>query len=245
VNFKRIVKSILPLQARQWLRRQPLRLAQHLRWDGFIFDRTTPTDVHWGGKRGTVIDRYYIEHFLAEHALDVHGRVLEFGSDVYARKYGSDRVQRIDVLDLGVENPHATIVADLNHGDELPAGAFDCIICTQVLLLVYDLRAAIASLHRMLKPGGVLLLTSPGIQKISRGDMEIGGDFWRFTPLAINKLLEEAFPSDRIKIETFGNALTASGFLHGLAVEDIQPMDMDTRDSRFPVSICARAVKPL
>lgn len=197
-----------------------------------------------GGKRGTIIDRYYIEQFLARHADDVRGHVLEFADDAYTRRFGGDKVTKVDVLDFGVENPSASIVADLNHADGLPPDVFDCIVCTQVLLLIYDLHAAIRTLYRILKPGGVLLLTSPGIQKISRGDMEIGGDYWRFTTLSMRRLFEEVFPKDHVEVEAFGNVLAATAFLQGLAVEDLRRKDLDVRDPDFEVSIALRAIKP-
>jgi SAM-dependent methyltransferase len=237
------LKAVLPTSARHWLRRQPLRVWRLLCGDASFFRRTTPVDVHWGGKRGTIVDRYYVEQFLARHAEDVRGHVLEFGSDSYTRKFGGDKVTNVDVLDLGVENPGASIIADLNHADWLPSDTFDCIVCTQVLPLIYDLRAAIRTLYRILKPGGILLLTSPGIQKISRGDMEIGGDYWRFTTLSMRRLFEEVFPSDSIEIEASGNVLAAVAFLHGLAVEDLRRKDLEHRDPDFLVSIAMRAVR--
>jgi SAM-dependent methyltransferase len=241
---KDVLKTVLPTPARRWLRRQPLRIQRLLRRDAFLYRRTTPVDTHWGGKRGKIVDRYYIERFLAGRSDDVFGHVLEFGDDTYARRFGGAKVTRVDVLDLGVENPNATIIADLNHGVQIPSDTFDCILCTQVLLLVYDLRAAIGTLYRILKPGGVLLLTSPGIQQISRGDMEIGGDYWRFTTLSMRRLFEEVFPPDRVEIEASGNVLAALAFLHGLAVEDLHRKDLDYQDPDFPVSIAVRAIKP-
>lgn len=241
---KDVLKTVLPVSTRQWLRRQPLRMQLLLSRDAFLGHRTKPIDAHWGGPRGTIVDRYYIEQFLARHADDVRGHVLEFGNDAYTCRFGQGKVMKVDVLDLGVENPGATIIADLNHGDSLPEDVFDCIICTQVLLLIYDLRAAMRTLFLMLKPGGALLLTSPGIQKISRGDMEIGGDFWRFTTLSIRRLFDEVFPPELVEVEAFGNFLTASAFLHGLAVEDLRRKDLDLHDPDFPVSIAVRAVKP-
>lgn len=238
------VKGVLPLSARQWLRRQPLRVQRFLRGDAFLFRRTTPVDAHWGGPRGTVVDRYYIERFLARHADDVRGHVLEFADDTYTRRFGGEKVTKIDVLDLGVENPAASILADLNHADWLPADTFDCIVCTQVLLLVYDLHAAVRTLYRILRPGGVLLLTSPGIQKVSRADAEIAGDYWRFTTLSMRRLFEEEFPSDCVEIEAFGNVIAAVAFLHGLGVEDLRRRDLADADPDFPVSIALRAVKP-
>lgn len=190
------------------------------------------------------MDRYFIERFLAEHAEDVRGHVLDFGDDAYARRFGGAKVSKVDVLNLTADNPHATIVANLSYGEEIPSDSFDCILCTQVLLLVYDLRPAIRTLYRILKPGGVLLLTAPGIQKISRGDMEIGGEYWRFTSLSIRRLFEEVFPAESMEVKASGNVLAATAFLFGLAVEDIRRKDLEYDDPDFEVSVSLRAVKP-
>ena len=40
---------------------------------------------------------------------------------------------------------------------------FDCVICTQTLHVIYEVEGAVRTLHRMLKPGGVALVTVPGI----------------------------------------------------------------------------------
>jgi SAM-dependent methyltransferase len=190
------------------------------------------------------VDRYYIEKFLAEHAADVRGHVLDFGDDSYARKFGGGRVTKVDILHLTADNPRATIVADLSDGEQIPSNTFDCILCTQVLLLVYNIQAAIRTLFRILKPGGVVLVTAPGIQKISRRDMETCGDYWRFTSLSLRRLFEGVFPKDHVESKAYGNVLAAMAFLHGLAVEDLQREALEYHDPDFEVSIALRAVKP-
>lgn len=169
---------------------------------------------------------------------------MDFGDDTYARRFGGPKVDKVDVLNLTPNSAKATIVADLGHGEQLPSKTFDCIICTQILLFVYDLRPAIRTLYRILKPGGVLLLTSPGIQKISRGDMEIGGEYWRFTTLCMRRLFEEVFPADSVEVKASGNVLAATAFLFGLAVEDLRRRDLEYHDPDFEVSIALRAVRP-
>ena len=209
-----------------------------------LLQRTTPAGEGWGGIRGQIIDRYYIERFLAEHADDVRGHVLDFGDDAYTLKFGGAKVTQSDVLNLTTDNPHATIVADLSDGAQIPSATFDCILCTQVLLLVYNLPAAVRTLYRILKPGGVVLVTAPGIQKISRRDMNTSGEYWRFTTLSLRRLFEEVFPKDRIEVKASGNVLAATAFLHGLAVEDLRRGDLEYQDPDFEVSISLRAVKP-
>ncbi len=246
---KSLLKAILPVPARRWLRRQPLRVERLLcrlegQGDIDLFRRTTPVGCEWGGSRGQIVDRYYIERFLAENAGDVRGHVLDFGDDSYARRFGGAKVTHVDVLHLTADNPRATIVADLSDGDQIPSDTFDCILCTQVLLLVYNLHAAIRTLHRILKPGGVVLVTAPGIQKISRGDMEMSGDYWRFTTLSLRRLFEEVFPGEHVEVKAHGNVLAAIAFLHGLAVEDLQREALNYHDPDYEVTIALRAVKP-
>ena len=123
--------------------------------------RVKPISRSYGLARGRPIDRYYIERFLRNHAADIRGQVLEFGDDHYSREFSGGTVTRIDTIAPKVINgaPAPSIVADLTQPQQLPHDAFDCIICTQVLMFIADPGAAVRSLHCMLRPGGVLLLT--------------------------------------------------------------------------------------
>jgi SAM-dependent methyltransferase len=206
--------------------------------------RLTPISRAWGYERGLPIDRYYIERFLAAHAADIHGRVLEIKDDSYTRKFGGERVIESDVLHKEEGNPLATIVADLTCADELATGSFDCIICTQTLQFIYDVKAAIATLYRILKPGGVLLVTIPSISQISRYDMERWGDYWRFTTRSVQRLFEAGFPATNVQTEAHGNVMTATAFLHGLASEELRQKELDYIDPDYELLITIRAVKP-
>ena len=75
--------------------------------------RSYPISRDFGFDRGMPIDRYYIERFLARHAVEIVGRVLEVGGDEYTRRFGGARVTRRDVLHVHPGNPRATIVGDL------------------------------------------------------------------------------------------------------------------------------------
>src|SRR3712207_1832516 len=82
--------------------------------------RTRPISSTWGYDRGNPIDRYYIEAFLAAHSSDVHGFVLEFGDDSYARRFGGNRVKSTAVLDTDPTNERASYREDLASGGGLP-----------------------------------------------------------------------------------------------------------------------------
>ena len=89
----------------------------------------------------------YVERFVGAHADDIHGRVLEIAAPDYTTRFGRD-VTSVDVLMAEEGNPEATIVADLTDAPQIPDDAFDCAIVTQTLQFVYDVRAALRTLHR-------------------------------------------------------------------------------------------------
>jgi SAM-dependent methyltransferase len=215
-----------------------------------------PPAVRWGGlrrldpvargffDRGLPVDRYYIERFLNERSEDVRGTVLEIADATYTRRYGGDRVIRSDVLHAVVGNPEATIVGDLASGKNIPENFYDCIILTQTLLCIYDVKAALRNAHHALKPGGVLLVTVPGISQICRPDYDLWGDYWRFTTLSLSRLLGDVFGDPRnIEVQAHGNVLIALAFLNNLAVDEFRPEELDYQDRDYELLITARAVR--
>jgi SAM-dependent methyltransferase len=205
--------------------------------------RLAPASATWGFDRGTPIDRFYIDRFMRSCERDVRGRVLEIANPRMTLRYGGNRVTRSDVLHPVVAPPPVTIVGNLETGDGLPEAAFDCAIVTQTLLLVYDVRAAIRTLGRILAPGGVALVTVPGITKISRHDMDKWGQFWSFTSASLRRLFEETFDPRQVSIEVHGNVLAATAFLHGLCAEELTEAELLHRDPDFEVLLAVRAVK--
>ena len=204
--------------------------------------RLTPIDANWGFERGTPIDRVYVERFVGAHASDIRGRVLEIAAPDYATRFGSG-VEKVDVLMATEGNPQATIVADLVDAPHVADSSFDCAIVTQTLQFVYDVRAALATLHRILAPGGVLLVTVPGLTKISPPEDEDFGEWWHFTSRSARRLAEEAFGEGAVEVQAFGNVLAAAGFLYGLAASDLRPEELETHDRLYEVIVGVRAVK--
>jgi SAM-dependent methyltransferase len=170
--------------------------------------------------------------------------VLEIGDDRYTRKFRGDRITKSDVLHVIEGNPKATIVADLTSAHHVPSNTFDCIIFTQTLQTIYDFRAALRHLFRILKRGGVLLVTNSGICKIGRREgVDPWGEYWHFTTQSVRRLFQETFPAANISIEAYGNVLTAIAFLHGLAAEELRQEELDFFDPDYEVLITVRAVK--
>jgi SAM-dependent methyltransferase len=258
-NLKTIAKRVFPDKTQRWIRARHRNVWPPLGTVRFgSFRRLTPISGVFGSDRGLPIDRYYIEDFLGRHAGskgymqgDIRGHVLEIGDDFYTRKFGgwtgeptdAGPVEKVDVLNVDAAGSATTIVADLASGDEISSAAFDCVICTQTLLLIYDVKAAVRTLHRILKPGGVVLATFPGVSRICRPEIDVWGDYWRFTTLSARRLFEEAFSPVEVTVEAYGNVLSAIAFLHGLAAEELKPAELALRDPNFEVLIAVRATK--
>lgn len=244
--LRRAARGVVPAGVRTWLR----LVQQRGSWVPPVgrvrfgsLRRLEPVSREYGFDRGTPVDRHYIEEFLARHAADVRGRVLEIKDDGYTRRFGGDRVERSDVLALEADAPRATLVGDLACAPDLPADAFDCAIVTQTLQLVYDVRAAVATLHRVLAPGGVVLATVPGITQVSPHE-EWGERWsWSFTAASARRLFTEAFGPSAVRVETHGNVMAAVAQLHGLAASDLGELELAHHDPEYQVSICIRAEK--
>lgn len=212
-------------------RRPPVRLGS--------LGSTAPYGTAWGYDRGRPVDRWYIERFLAEHQEDITGRVLEVKDSGYTNRFGHALTER-GVLDVDATNERATYVSDLATGDGLPSDAFDCFVLTQTLQLIFDLRPALENARRALRPGGVLLATVPVASRVCSPPLT---DYWRFTPAAAARLLEEVFGPDAVTVRGHGNVLTQVAFLEGLAAEDLTAAELGLDDDRFPLIVCARAVR--
>ena len=206
--------------------------------------RTAPLSRNWGFERGWPIDRHFIEAFLAAHAGDIRGRTLEIADRGYTDRFGTG-VQVAEVLHVEEGHARATIVGDLAHGGNLPDDTFDCFILTQTLQSIYDVGAAVRTVHRILAPGGVVLATVPGISQILHPDFERWGDYWRFTTLGVERLFTGAgFGPDDLEIRAHGNVLVATAFLYGLASRELTPAELDMDDSgNYQMVITVRGVK--
>jgi ubiquinone/menaquinone biosynthesis C-methylase UbiE len=204
--------------------------------------RVSPVSRGYGYSRGQPIDRVYIERFVAAQANVIKGAALEIGDATYARRYGSAELRSVDVLHTVPGYPGATLCGDLACAIDVAADSFDCIICTQTLQLIYDLKAAVRTLHRMLRPGGVLLVTVPGISQIDDPQWQDAW-CWSFTPVSARRLFAEAFSDANVEVACFGNVLAATAFLQGISAEELTREEIDASDAGYPLLITIRATR--
>ena len=105
------------------------------------------------------------------------------------------------------------------------------------LRMIEDAEAA-----GILKPGGTVLATVPGISRILRDQADKESDCWRFTEFSAKRLFAECFAND-VTIETYGNVLAAIAFMEGLATFELRKEELDYRDQDFQIVIAIHATK--
>jgi hypothetical protein len=59
----------------------------------------------------------------------------------------------------------------------------------------------------------------------------------------VRRLAEEAFGEGNAEVQAYGNVLSATAFLYGLAASDLRPEELEARDRLYEVTIGLRAVK--
>ena len=130
-----------------------------------------------------------------------------------------------------------TIVADLQHAPDVPDAGFDCIICTQTLQYLPSPNVGVATLARLLKPGGTLLLSVPALSPI---DDEYDTDWlWMFTAPGLRAILDDGFAGADVTITGHGNLALTRRFLDGTVTSEVPPRLLTAADPRYPIVITA------
>lgn len=131
--------------------------------------------------------RYELNRQIKKYADRISGRTLDVGSGPTGRyKSLFKNISEYVKLDIeGVPNVDATGTAD---AIPFTDNSFDSIVCTQVISDVYNVPKAFSEFYRVLKPGGLALITS-GFMDPMNFD---AGEYWRFTRNAFERLAKDA-----------------------------------------------------
>jgi SAM-dependent methyltransferase len=143
---------------------------------------TSPLDPDW------LLQRRLLPDLREAIAAEARGRLLDVGCG--GRPY--QPLLPAGVRDVGVDAaPAAGTRADAwAQAGALPFadGAFDTVLCTQVLEHLPDPPAALAEMARVLAPGGRLILSAPQTFHLH----EEPHDYWRFTRFGLAQLCRAA-----------------------------------------------------
>lgn len=143
------------------------------------------------------IPRRKIDAFLKKHATS--GETLDIGSGhgPYAR-YFPNRTS-IDIA----PGPGVDIVADAHNLSQFPDHSFDCVLTTEMLEHLHSPHLAVNEMHRVLKKGGKVVLTTRFIFPLHN----IPGDYFRYTRYGLQHLFknfsEVVIEEETTTIQTF------------------------------------------
>ncbi len=83
----------------------------------------------------------------------------------------------------------------------------------------------------------------PGIAQITQQDNNTYGQFWRLTPMCLERLLREAFVDAEILLKYYGNVKTTTSFLYGEPVASLNQEELEYTDPDYPMLIGAMVIK--
>ncbi len=130
-------------------------------------------------------ERYLLVKQIKKLGHYIHGRVLDVGAgsfDRYSTFFKYDEYIRMDIF----EGPNIDV---LGSADALPFpdASFDSLVSTQVFEHLADPFKAAQEAFRVLKRGGVILVTVPQINELH----EEPHDYWRYTRFGLQELFEK------------------------------------------------------
>jgi SAM-dependent methyltransferase len=144
----------------------------------------------------------------------LRGKVLDVGCGMQPYRVFL-HAELCDYTGLDREGPYARpdVIGSV---EQLPFDnqTFDHVLSTQVLEHVRDPLSALRECERVLKPGGTIVFTVPGVWPAH----EVPFDYWRFTRYGVRSLLEQA-QFEQIAIESAGGFWASVGQLLNLELQ--------------------------
>lgn len=144
---------------------------------------------------------------LESASAHARGRLLDIGcgNKPYEKMFAG-RVEEHLGCDVAQSDAHSVDVICPATEIPFPDASFDTVLCTQVIEHVEDHRALLSEAYRLLRPGGVLILSGPMYWPLH----EEPYDFFRFTEHGLRYLLTRAGFAE-IKIKNNGGKWALCG----------------------------------
>lgn len=153
--------------------------------------RQIEIDLLYSDSRHLYSPLYYAQYrvtlpLIREH---VKGKLIDLGcGDVPFKREIEGLVTHYDTLDLFPKREDLTYMGDIQDMPSVPSGSYDSAICLEVLEHVADPFRAVREIHRILAPGGVLIISVPHLSRLH----DLPYDYFRYTSFGLRSVLEQA-----------------------------------------------------
>lgn len=132
-----------------------------------------------------------IKHWLMAQRLDLQGPVLEVGTAGIPQWWTEHRDIRADLEWRGLDQvpgQRVDIVADASCMPEVGDDSFGSALCCEVLEHAWRPAAVLFELARVVRPGGLILVTVP----FAFPYHQFPDDYWRISHTALARMMREA-----------------------------------------------------
>ena len=138
---------------------------------------------------------------------------MEVQDDRYTKRFWNPKILKSIICH--VEGWDGARKVNFENGDGIEKESVDCLICTQTLQYIFYVEQAMSNIISMLKKGGTVLITVPGIKAISEFHDKNWGEFWSFTEKSVKNICEKLMGC-QYQIECYGNVKVATAFLYDI-----------------------------
>jgi len=116
-----------------------------------------------------------------------HGKTIDLGcGNMPFRDLLADKVTTYHTLDLSARSDRVTYVGDIRDMSMISDASYNSAICLEVLEHIPDPLQAVREIHRILKPGGTVIVSVPHLSRLH----DEPHDYFRFTIHGLCHLLE-------------------------------------------------------
>jgi SAM-dependent methyltransferase len=114
-----------------------------------------------------------------------------------------EQVESYHGVDLWPRSDKATFAGDIQNLGMVQDSSYDSAICIEVLEHLPEPGQAVATIQRILKPGGIVVISVPHLSRLH----DLPHDYFRFTEYGLRYLLEQA-GLEVVSIQTKGGLFT-------------------------------------
>ena len=208
------------------------------------------------GISGDPIYRAILSHV---DALNLNGRALDFGAgtgqlaEALLQRGTFSEVHAVDLIDYSAENSAGItwVFADLNERLPVPDATYDLIVAAEVIEHLENPRFLAREWHRMLRPGGALVISTPNNESWrSLVSLLARGHFTAFTGASYPAHITALLRSDILRFlleagfDDMDFAFTNSGAIPGFTSKSWQDISIGAlRGVRFSDNVICTARK--